>query len=491
MFGDQLSKMCRKCDQDMTGKTKLDLGLHRNHRINFSRWRSHFSQYYVLLCILVIFDNLLFVNCDSPVYTAKVNITYYKDDPSDARTEVTDMGVFGQDAKTPDMRIHKEAGRLVHVLTTENKTDACKPIVNAPKMRWVALVERGVCNLSEKVDTCGRANASAVIIYNNADPDPSKDNGASYNLKGKVLAIFVTKPDGQKLLSYTQSYNVVNVQILEGHERPVQNQQEPHSPTNISKTSVMFVSISFVVLMIISLAWLVFYYIQRFRYAHAKERLTRRLASAAKKAIAKIPQRTLKAGDKELDPEFDQCAVCIEGYKTSDVVRTLPCKHIFHKSCVDPWLLDQRSCPMCKLDILRAYGMHISHLSSSQESVHGEPDSNELTPSGMEAGPVLISQEQHPRREDVEVLLIRHRPPSVQYHGSDTFCQDEEESQALNQQPTASSSSSGSCHDAVDMESNSESESECSERNSLMAGGKLRSYDKLGHSSSHLDTSKA
>ena len=44
--------------------------------------------------------------------------------------------------------------------------------------------------------------------------------------------------------------------------------------SNINKTSVLFVSISFIVLMIISLAWLVFYYIQRFRYAHAKERLS-------------------------------------------------------------------------------------------------------------------------------------------------------------------------------------------------------------------------
>lgn len=455
----------------MTGKTNLDRGLHRNHRINFSRWRSHFSQYYMLLCILMIFDNILFVNCDNPVYTAKVNITYYKNDPSDAKSEVRDMGVFGQNAISADDRKHTEAGRLVHVLTTENKTDACTSIVNAPKERWVALVKRDVCTLSKKVDICGAANASAVIIYNTQDPEPN-DRGAFYNLKGQVLAIFVSKAEGQMLLDYMSTYRVVNVQILEGHKRQVVGEPEQHNPTNISKTSVMFVSISFVVLMIISLAWLVFYYIQRFRYAHAKERLTRRLASAAKKAIAKIPQRTLKAGDKELDPEFDQCAVCIEGYKTSDVVRTLPCKHIFHKSCVDPWLLDQRSCPMCKLDILRAYGMHISHLSSSQESVHGEPDSNELTPSGMEPGPVLITQEQHPSREDVEVLLIRHRPPSVHYHGSDTFCQDEEESRALNQQPPASSSSSSvSCHEAIEIESNSESESECSEKNSLMSTG--------------------
>ena len=41
----------------------------------------------------------------------------------------------------------------------------------------------------------------------------------------------------------------------------------------------MFVSISFIVLMMISLAWLVFYYIQRFRYLHAKDRLSVGLAN--------------------------------------------------------------------------------------------------------------------------------------------------------------------------------------------------------------------
>ncbi|KAH9523250.1 hypothetical protein Btru_066208 [Bulinus truncatus] len=65
---------------------------------------------------------------------------------------------------------------------------------------------------------------------------------------------------------------------------------------------------------------------------------------------------------KELEKEFDQCPVCIEAYKAHDVIRMLPCRHVFHKSCVDPWLLDQRSCPMCKLDILRAYGMQYSIL---------------------------------------------------------------------------------------------------------------------------------
>lgn len=38
------------------------------------------------------------------------------------------------------------------------------------------------------------------------------------------------------------------------------------------RTSVLFVSISFIVLMIISFVWLVFYYVQRFRYLQTKDR---------------------------------------------------------------------------------------------------------------------------------------------------------------------------------------------------------------------------
>lgn len=36
------------------------------------------------------------------------------------------------------------------------------------------------------------------------------------------------------------------------------------------------------------------------------------------------------------------------------------CRHLFHKSCVDPWLLDHRTCPMCKMNILKALGIPVS-----------------------------------------------------------------------------------------------------------------------------------
>uniref|UniRef100_A0A914Z6B7 RING-type domain-containing protein n=1 Tax=Panagrolaimus superbus TaxID=310955 RepID=A0A914Z6B7_9BILA len=135
------------------------------------------------------------------------------------------------------------------------------------------------------------------------------------------------------------------------------DQESGDALRSFSKTSVLFVSISFIILMVISLAWLVFYYVQRFRYAHAKDRMQRRLFNAAKKALTRIPTKPVKAGDKELDAD---CPVCIDPYRAGDIVRMLPCRHVFHKTCVDPWLLEHRTCPMCKSDILKAFGYQVN-----------------------------------------------------------------------------------------------------------------------------------
>nr|CAH7746290.1 unnamed protein product [Callosobruchus chinensis] len=68
----------------------------------------------------------------------------------------------------------------------------------------------------------------------------------------------------------------------------------------------------------------------------------------------------LRAKVQEMQGECECCAICIEPYKISDTLRILPCGHEFHKSCIDPWLLEHRTCPMCKMDILRHYGFVVS-----------------------------------------------------------------------------------------------------------------------------------
>ncbi|XP_057797058.1 RING-H2 finger protein ATL70-like [Salvia miltiorrhiza] len=43
------------------------------------------------------------------------------------------------------------------------------------------------------------------------------------------------------------------------------------------------------------------------------------------------------------------CAVCLSDFKESEEVRLLPeCGHVFHRSCVDPWLMIHPTCPICR-----------------------------------------------------------------------------------------------------------------------------------------------
>ncbi|MBN3276318.1 GOLI ligase, partial [Polyodon spathula] len=211
---------------------------------------------------------------------------------------------------------------------------------------WVALLHRGNCTFKEKIMRAAAFNASAVVIYNNMSKEETIT--MAHTGTGDIVVVMITESKGKELLSYIENHLTVMVSIMVGTRSMMKN---------INRGSLVFVSISFIVLMIISSAWLIFYFIQKIRYSNARDRSQRRLGDAAKKAISKLSTRTVKKGDKETDPDFNHCAVCIEGYKLNDVVRILPCKHIFHKMCVDPWLNEHCTCPMCKLNILKALGI--------------------------------------------------------------------------------------------------------------------------------------
>lgn len=45
------------------------------------------------------------------------------------------------------------------------------------------------------------------------------------------------------------------------------------------------------------------------------------------------------------------CPICINDMVEGDQARILPCKHFFHKNCVDEWLRVNASCPTCRASI--------------------------------------------------------------------------------------------------------------------------------------------
>ena len=48
------------------------------------------------------------------------------------------------------------------------------------------------------------------------------------------------------------------------------------------------------------------------------------------------------------ETRMKQCSVCYTNIKFGDIVRKLNCDHIFHQECVDKWLEEKLSCPLCR-----------------------------------------------------------------------------------------------------------------------------------------------
>ena len=46
--------------------------------------------------------------------------------------------------------------------------------------------------------------------------------------------------------------------------------------------------------------------------------------------------------------EKPTCNICLEEYIDGDKLKTLPCLHFFHASCIEKWLKSVNKCPICK-----------------------------------------------------------------------------------------------------------------------------------------------
>ncbi|KAG0460436.1 hypothetical protein HPP92_020733 [Vanilla planifolia] len=56
-------------------------------------------------------------------------------------------------------------------------------------------------------------------------------------------------------------------------------------------------------------------------------------------------------GNTKEEVQMD-CCVCLCRLQEGDGTRKLPCHHLFHRECVDQWLVRcQRTCPLCRLSI--------------------------------------------------------------------------------------------------------------------------------------------
>ncbi|KAL5229416.1 hypothetical protein ABZP36_028192 [Zizania latifolia] len=76
-------------------------------------------------------------------------------------------------------------------------------------------------------------------------------------------------------------------------------------------------------------------------------------------AIAALPEFAYKreeggGEDEDEDEERErECAVCLCTMADGEAARRLPrCMHLFHRGCVDVWLREHSTCPVCRVEVV-------------------------------------------------------------------------------------------------------------------------------------------
>jgi len=47
------------------------------------------------------------------------------------------------------------------------------------------------------------------------------------------------------------------------------------------------------------------------------------------------------------------CSICFENINEGESVRKLYCSHKYHRCCVDSWLIENTTCPVCRHDVFK------------------------------------------------------------------------------------------------------------------------------------------
>ncbi|CAL4896220.1 unnamed protein product [Urochloa decumbens] len=73
-------------------------------------------------------------------------------------------------------------------------------------------------------------------------------------------------------------------------------------------------------------------------------------------AIAALPEFAYRkeesTGGSEAEEERE-CAVCLATMADGEAARLLPlCMHVFHRGCVDVWLRERSTCPVCRAEVV-------------------------------------------------------------------------------------------------------------------------------------------
>ncbi|KAE8671054.1 putative clathrin assembly protein [Hibiscus syriacus] len=119
----------------------------------------------------------------------------------------------------------------------------------------------------------------------------------------------------------------------------------------ILKAVIMMLLICFFFLILPLASFLLFLpLVLRHRRHRLRQRRYSRLSYGfSVKQLRKLPQLRFSQETTDGHSESDTCAICLDEFNQGQWCRNLVgCGHLFHRRCLDSWLIQVTSCPICR-----------------------------------------------------------------------------------------------------------------------------------------------
>uniref|UniRef100_A0ACD5VVX9 Uncharacterized protein n=1 Tax=Avena sativa TaxID=4498 RepID=A0ACD5VVX9_AVESA len=117
--------------------------------------------------------------------------------------------------------------------------------------------------------------------------------------------------------------------------------------------------------------------------AAAAAAVKKRPVGLGEDAIAALPKFEYRGTGDESDRW--ECAICLCVMADGEVARQLPrCMHVFHRACVDMWLVAHTTCPVCRAEVVKP--ADDAHRCADRTADEAGPSSSSASASALEDG---------------------------------------------------------------------------------------------------------